>query len=188
MVILTALFDACVLYPAPLRDLLMRLATTELFQARWSDAIHDEWIRSVLEQRPELKDQLARTRKLMDAHVPNSRVTGYEHLIETLDLPDPDDRHVLAAAIAGGADVLVTKNLKDFPAERLAPFGIEAQHPDTFVSDLVRQHELTVIAVVARHRAALRNPPKSADDYLQTLLVQDMPETVALLRQHRERL
>ena len=64
---LTVLFDACVLYPAPLRDLLMRLAMSELFQARWSDAIHDEWIRSLLEQRPELKNQLARTRKLMDA-------------------------------------------------------------------------------------------------------------------------
>jgi predicted nucleic acid-binding protein len=131
MATLTALFDACVLYPAPLRDLLMRLATTELFRAQWSDAIHDEWIRSVLEQRPELRAQLARTRQLMDAHVMDSLVTGYERLIETLDLPDPDDRHVLAAAIAGGADVLVTKNLKDFPADRLAPFGIEAQHPDS---------------------------------------------------------
>jgi predicted nucleic acid-binding protein len=131
MATLTALFDACVLYPAPLRDLLMRLATTELFRAQWSGAIHDEWIRSVLEQRPELRAQLARTRQLMDAHVMDSLVTGYERLIETLDLPDPDDRHVLAAAIAGGADVLVTKNLKDFPADRLAPFGIEAQHPDS---------------------------------------------------------
>jgi predicted nucleic acid-binding protein len=183
---LTVLFDACVLYPAPLRDLLMRLATTELFHARWSDAIHDEWIRSVLEQRPELKEQLARTRKLMNAHVMNSLITGYEHLIETLDLPDPGDRHVLAAAITGGVDVLVTKNLKDFPANALAPFGIEAQHPDTFISTLLRQHETTVTAAMARHRAALRNPPKSADDYLQTLIAQDLPQTVALLRGHRE--
>jgi predicted nucleic acid-binding protein len=161
---------------------------TDLFRARWSDAIHDEWIRSVLEQRPELRAQLTRTRQLMDAHVMDSLVTGYERLIETLDLPDPDDRHVLAAAIAGGADVLVTKNLKDFPAHRLAPFGIEAQHPDTFIGTLLRQHEATIIAAVARHRAALRNPPKSADDYLETLLVQELPETVALLHRHREKI
>jgi predicted nucleic acid-binding protein len=183
---LTVLFDACVLYPAPLRDLLMRMATTELFQARWSDAIHDEWIRSVLKQRPELKEQLGRTRKLMNAHVTNSLITGYEHLIGTLDLPDPNDRHVLAAAITGGVDVLVTRNLKDFPAGALARFGIEAQHPDTFVNTLLRQHEAVVITAVARHRAALRNPPKSADDYLQTLAAQELRETVALLRGHRE--
>jgi predicted nucleic acid-binding protein len=185
---LTALFDACVLYPAPLRDLLMRLATTEVFRARWSEAIHNEWTRSVLEQRPELRTQLARTRQLMDTHVMDSLVTGYERLIDTLDLPDPDDRHVLAAAIAGGADVLVTKNLKDFPADRLAPFGIEAQHPDVFIRNLLRQHEAAMIAAVARHRAALRSPPKSVDDYLETLLIQELPETVAILRQHREKI
>jgi len=188
MAMLTALFDACVLHPAPLRDLLMRLAMTELFRARWSDAIHDEWIRSVLRQRPELTAQLARTRELMDAHVMDSLVTGYEHLIDTLDLPDPDDHHVLAAAIAGGADVLVTTNLKDFPADRLAPFGIEAQHPDVFISNLLRRHEAAMIAAVALHRAALHNPPKSPEDYLETLSFQSLPETVALLRQNREKI
>lgn len=185
---LTALFDACVLHPAPLRDLLMRLAVTEIFQARWSDAIHEEWIRSVLRQRPELAVPLRRTRQLMDAHVMDSLVTGYEPLIDTLELPDPSDRHVLAAAIVGGADVLVTMNLRDFPVDRLAPFGIEAQHPDMFIRNLLRQHEATMVAAVARHRAALRNPPKSAEAYLETLLIQDLPETVALLRQNQEKI
>jgi predicted nucleic acid-binding protein len=184
----TVLFDACVLHPAPLRDLLMRLAMTELFRARWSEAIHEEWIRSVLRQRPELAAQLARTRELMDAHVMDSLITEYEHLIETLDLPDPDDRHVLAAAIAGGADVLVTMNLKDFPADRLAPYGIEAQHPDVFIGNLLRQHETAVISAVALHRAALRTPPKSAEEYLETLMIQGLPETVALLHRNPERI
>ena len=89
-------------YPAPLRDLLMRLATTDLFRPRWSAAIHDEWTRAVLATRPELEGPLERTRKLMDAHVMDALVTGYEPLIGTLQLPDPDDRHVLAAAITGG--------------------------------------------------------------------------------------
>jgi predicted nucleic acid-binding protein len=184
----TALFDACVLYPAPLRDLLMRLATTELFRACWSAAIHDEWTGAVLRTRPELKAQLERTRQLMDAHVLDSLVTGYEPLIKTLDLPDPHDRHVLAAAIVGRADLIVTKNLKDFPAERLAPFGIDAQHPDVFVRNLLGLHQAASLAAVAEHRASLRYPPKTSDEYLDTLLVQELPETVAFLRQHRARI
>lgn len=98
------LYDACVLYPAPLRDLLMRLALTDLFQARWTDRIHDEWTRNVLGNRPDITpESLARCRQLMDEHVPGCLVTGYEALISTLTLPDPDDRHVLAAAVHGRA-------------------------------------------------------------------------------------
>lgn len=93
------IYDACVLYPAPLRDLLMRLATTGLFAARWTSLIHDEWTRSLLSRRPELADKLSRTVELMNQAVPDALVTGHEPLIEGLTLPDPDDRHVLAAAI-----------------------------------------------------------------------------------------
>lgn len=187
MVAFTALFDACVLYPAPLRDLLMRLATTDLFRARWSAAIHKEWMRAVLATQPELQAQLARTRELMDAHVMEALVTGHEPLIETLHLPDPNDRHVLAAAITGRADVIVTKNLKDFPPDSLAPFGIRAQHPDVFVRSLLDLNEAATLAAVARHRASLRHPPKSVDEYFETLLAQELPETVRVLRLHRTR-
>ncbi len=184
----TALFDACVLYPAPLRDLLMRLAMTDLFRARWSTAIHDEWTEAVLRTRPELKAQLQRTRQLMDAHVLDCLVTGYEPLIQTLELPDPKDRHILAAAIVGRADLVVTKNLKDFPADRLAPFGIAAQHPDVFIRNLLGLHEGAALRAVVGHRASLRTPPKGVDDYLETLLVQELPETVAFLRHHHTRI
>ena len=110
------LYDACVLYPAPLRDLLMRLALAGLFQARWTDRIHEEWPRSVLADRPDITAaNLARCRGLMDQHVSDSLVTGYEPLIATLTLPDPDDRHVLAAAVHGGAGFIVTFNLRDCP-------------------------------------------------------------------------
>src|SRR3954468_18597089 len=96
----TALFDAYVLYPAPLRDFLMRLALSDLFQARWTDEIHDEWTRSVAADRPDISPaSLSRSRKLMDEHVPDCLIGGYEPLIPSLTLPDPDDRHVLAAAI-----------------------------------------------------------------------------------------
>ena len=150
MAIFTALYDACVLYPAPLRDLLMQLALSDLFSARWTNQIHDEWIRNVLANRPELKrHQLERTCRLMNAHVLDSLVTGYENLIDALTLPDPDDRHVLAAAIRSGADVIVTYNLDDFPKRVLHPLGIEAQHPDLFVTRLLDRDQPAVCAVSA---------------------------------------
>lgn len=115
------IYDACVLYPAPMRDLLVRLANTGVVRARWSEMILDECFRSILEQRPDLTPQaLARTRELMNRAVPDCLVTGFEQLIDGLRLPDPDDRHVLAAAIRAGAQGIVTANLKDSP-ERSSP-------------------------------------------------------------------
>ena len=107
-------YDACVLYPAPLRDLLVELARTGLFQARWTEEIHAEWLRNVLADRPNTSvEKLARTKQLMNEAVLDSVVIGYEDLIMGLNLPDPDDRHVLAAAIHCGANIIVTKNLKE---------------------------------------------------------------------------
>ena len=185
MATFTALYDACVLYPAPLRDLLMRLALTDLFRAKWSATIHEEWISAVLRDRPDLELQLDRTRRLMDAHVLDAVVTGYELLIGSLELPDPDDRHVLAAAIVGRANLIVTKNLRDFPADRLEPYGVEAQHPDVFVRSLLGLYEMVTLAAVAEHRASLRHPAKTVDEYLDTLLAQELPKTAAFLRQRR---
>ena len=180
----TALYDACVLYPAPLRDLLMQLALTDLFRARWSDQIHDEWIRNVLRNQPNLSaEQLERTRRLMNSHVRDCLVTGYESLIPELALPDPDDRHVLAAAIRGGADGIVTFNLKDFPQDRLAPYGIQAQHPDDFIADVIDLHPLKVAAAAETVRQRLKRYPKSRDEYLDILLKQQLPLTVSLLRE-----
>jgi predicted nucleic acid-binding protein len=177
-----ALFDACVIYPAPLRDILMRMARTGLFRARWTDAIHDEWIRNLLENRPDLKDKLPRTRELMNCAIDDCLVTGFEDLIPSLSLPDPDDRHVLAAAIVGRADVIVTQNLKDFPEAALAPFNIEAQHPDTFIRHLLDLDQAVALAAVRAHRASLKNPPMSVEVYLETLAKQELPETVNYLR------
>jgi len=176
-------YDANVLYPAPLRDLLMRLALTDLFRARWTEDIHGEWIRSVLESRPDLtREQLERTRSLMDAHVRDCLVEGYKSLISSLALPDPDDRHVLAAAIRANASVIVTYNLKDFPAEAVAQYGVEAQHPDEFIAHLIDLNQARVCAAAEEHRGSLRNPPKTVNEYLDTLLRQGLPQTVALLQ------
>ncbi len=173
--------DACVLYPAPLRDFLLRLATTGLFAARWTDQIHDEWTGNLLASRPELTEPVNRTRELMNKAVPDCLVTCYESLIDGLVLPDPDDRHVLAAAIKSGAQVIVTFNLKDFPEDYLREFGIEAMHPDVFVEHQLDLHRGLVIKTAKQHRESLKKPAKSADAYLETLSAQGLVVTADLL-------
>lgn len=129
--------DACVLYPARLRDLLMHLGITGLYQPKWSRCIHDEWCRNLRENRPDIQPvTLNRTVELMNMALPDANITGYKHLIAGLTLPDPDDCHVLAAAIRAKAEVIVTLNLRDFPPGILASFDIEALHPDDFISAL----------------------------------------------------
>ncbi|HVZ31726.1 MAG TPA: PIN domain-containing protein [Polyangiaceae bacterium] len=136
---LIVVYDACVLYPAPLRDLLLRIAVTGLIRARWTERILDECFRNIVAARPELDPTaLERTRELMNRAVPDCLIRGYEGLIDGLSLPDPDDRHVLAAAIRAGAQLIVTSNMRDFPENALAPYGIEAKDPDDFVIDQLR--------------------------------------------------
>lgn len=185
---LVAVYDACVLYPAPLRDLLMELAITELFGARWTEQIHDEWIRNVLQNRPDLtRAQLDRTRQLMNENVLESTVIGYEHLIDAVALPDSTDRHVLAAAIWCNANVIVTYNLSDFPPAALDTYEIEAIHPDAFVLGQLVQAPDVVLEAIRSHRARLKNPRKTVEQYLETLEKQRLFETVSALRLYSDR-
>ena len=182
---LTAFYDANVLYPAELRNLLMHLALTGLFRAKWSAGVHEEWISNLLKKRPDLtRDKLDRTRTLMDKHAVDALVTGYEDLIPGLHLPDPGDRHVLAAAIRGHADVIVTMNLRDFPSETIGSFGIEAQHPDEFILYLLDLAPDTVVAAAQNHRQSLTNPHKTVAEYLETLERQGLARTASALREH----
>lgn len=182
-----AVFDACVLYPASLRDLLLHLALTDLFRARWTDRIHEEWIGAVLTQRQDLtRAQLDRTRDLMNKAVPDCLVHSYEDLVDALQLPDANDRHVLAAAIRCQAGVIVTYNLKDFPEDALVPYGIDVQHPDEFVSHLFDLDPGAVCAAVRDQRDSLKSPPLPVDDLLNEFLARELAETVAQLQSMRE--
>jgi hypothetical protein len=184
---LTALFDACVLYPAPLRSFLMYLALSDLFRAKWTDAIHEEWMRSVRKDYPDVTQaQVERIRDLMNGHVRDCLVSGYESLIPSLDLPDANDRHVLAAAIHAGADVIVTANLADFPAAELSKYGIEAQHPDAFIMRLLDTAPQVVCAAAKRQRQSLKNPPMNAEEFLAAIERQGLPQTVNALRELAE--
>lgn len=178
------IYDACVLYPAPLRDLLIRLAAAGIVRSHWTDAILDECFENIIKQRPDLsKDRLARTRELMCNAVPGCMITGHEPLIASLSLPDADDRHVLAAAIRAGAQAIVTFNLRDFPASALASFGVEAKHPDDFISEMLDLSPGLVCAVIKEQQADLKDPPRTLADLLDTLTDQGLPQSVARLRE-----
>ena len=180
----TVVFDACILYSAPLTDLLMNLGARDLFWGRWTENIHEEWTRNLGANRPDLDPaKLSRRRTLMNTHMPGSMVTGYESLIESLTLPDPGDRHVLAAAIHCRADVIVTKNLRDFPASVLGDYRVTAQHPDDFLSDLLRVKEEQFCASVRSTQARLGNPPVTWENYFLMLEAQELIHTVLRLRQ-----
>ena len=186
---ITALLGACVIYPAPLRDLLMYFAVKDVYRPRWTDAIHEEWIRAVLENRPDLRRaQLERTRDLMNHNARDSLVTGYEGLIDGLSLPDPDDRHVLAAAIHAGAEVIVTFNLADFPASSLAVHGIEGRHPDVFCCGLLDTALDAALEAVRLQRLSLKNPPRDAPEFLGTLQAIGLPQTAERLRHYADRI
>lgn len=186
---LTALLDANILYPAPMRDIFLQLAVDDLFRAKWTADIHREWINALLRNEPHRdRPTLEHTRDRMDQATRDCLVTGYETLIPALDLPDPDDRHVLAAAIVGRCDVIVTCNLRDFPERSVAPYGIEVLHPDNFLSNHLDLMPGPFCTSVRKIRARLVAPHISVQDYLTILASLGLVSTADELAQFSERL
>lgn len=180
----TVIYDANVLYPSMLRDLLVRIAMTDMVRARWTEQILDETFRNLSANRPDLDPaKLARTRQLMCMAVPDCIVEGYEQLEPAFGaLPDPSDAHVIAAAVKVQAQVIVTNNLKDFPANVLAPWGIEAKHPDVFLIDQFHLDALELHTVVRSMSEDFRNPPLEINDVLDRLEIEGMVQIAAALR------
>lgn len=179
----TVLYDANVLYPNVLRDVLIRLAQTGLEHARWTDRILDETFRNLAADRPDIPtDTLIRLRELMNRAVPDCLVTGYEALISALTLPDEDDRHVLAAAIRCGAQVIVTANLRDFPIPN-SPSS--ASRPCTRTSSswtCSRSTGHRCTQAISATAAAWRNPPGTPADVCDRLAAAGLPISAAALR------
>ena len=178
-------YDACVLHPAPLRDLLLRLAETQIVRAKWTEEILDETFASIREQRPELDpSRLDHTRRAMCEAIEDCLVSGHEGLADHVALPDPGDRHVVAAALRCGAKTIVTANLRDFPKHALEPLEMEAVYPDAFVLDLIGVVPGLVMKVVHDQATALKNPPMELACVLKTLercgLVRSVSELRAL--------
>jgi hypothetical protein len=178
------IYDACVLYPAPLRDLLIRIALTGMVRARWTDRILDECFGNITRNRPDIPaEALDRTRRLMSESLPDCFVTEYESLADGISLPDAGDRHVLAAAIRCGAQAIITFKLRDFPADALARSGIEAKHPDDFVLDALDLAPGSVLQAVAEQAAVLKSPPVTLPRLLDTLRDGGLEQSVARMRE-----
>jgi hypothetical protein len=176
----TAVFDANVFYGARPRSLMLYLAGTKMFRARWSAHIHDEWIRNLVAKRPDLSvERLDRSRHLMDRAVPDCLVTGYTSLIPSIILPDLDDRHVVAAAIRASANCIVTFNLSDFPEKMLAPLGLHARHPDDFLLDVQGIDPIAFAGAVREDFLHYQHPPLVFAEYVASLIKAGVPKTAA---------
>lgn len=167
---LTAFLDANVLFPAATRSVLLELARKKVFRLLWSERVHEEWMRNLAARYPSIPiEKITRMRALMESYVDDATVTGYEALMPSLSLPDADDHHVLAAAIHGGASIIVTSNVRDFPDTALGSHDIAAMTPDAFAVHLLGLDREGVLEALTADRADMRNPPLTVEAYLDAL-------------------
>lgn len=180
----TAVLDACVLFPIATADALISLAVAGLFAAKWTVAIEDEWLAVAERRYPGLEGRFTTRRDAMRDAVIDWEVKAnrWQAVAPCLQLPDANDIHVLAAAIAGHADCIVTSNLKDFPAAVLETYGLTALHPDDFI---VAQLDLDVFAALGAFkgmRARKRNPTYSAEEFATAMERNGLVATAERLR------
>jgi predicted nucleic acid-binding protein len=179
----TALLDANVLYPSLVRDLLLSLAEEHLYRPKWSKQIEEEWIRNLLTDRPDLNpEKIEHIAITMNLAFEDAIVSDYEPLIASLSLPDPDDRHILAAAIASRSDVIVTINLRDFDAKELEKFNIEAIHPDTFIINLIDLDNEKALNAIQKMVKRRKNPPVGTSELIQRIENNKLPKVAKRFR------
>ena len=176
--------DANVLYPFRIRDALLRFAEAGLFRARWSARIQAEWKAALLRRKPDAEASLNAQIAAMRRAFPEACVKGADGLIESLTLPDPDDRHVLATAIRAGAEHIVTENLRDFPEDELQQYGITAVSADDFLSSTFELYPAEALAAVRTMRAEYKNPALSTDAFIFDLQAKGLPKLASLLKPH----
>lgn len=181
----TALLDACVLFPPVVADALMSLHVAGLYTARWTARIDDEWINAASRERPDLEDALARRCAAMHEAVPDWEVPAeaYQALLPGLALPDANDVHVLAAAIAGHADCIVTANLKHFPADVLQRHGLESIHPDDFLIYQLDLEPYVALAAFKEMRARRKAPPLGPEEFVERVERSGLFNTAQRLRE-----
>ncbi|WP_407181084.1 PIN domain-containing protein [Bradyrhizobium sp. STM 3562] len=180
-----AVFNACILYPFHLRNILVQAAVDRLIEARWTDAINDEWVRNLTAGAPAIPaDRLDTTRRLMNEALPTAMVSGHEDHIPAVNLPDPNDRHVVGAGIAAGASVILTWNLRHFPAKELKKFGLRRETPDAFLSGLYDEIPDLMIAFLANARRNLTRSRVSSLDFIDILRKQRLAELAKRAQKH----
>lgn len=180
----TCVLDTNVIYPLWIRDLLLWFAHHDLYTPKWSKHIFDEWY-EVMIRKGVTEDEANRRTGIINEAFPDAFVENYEPLIPTLSLPDDKDNHVLAAAIKTNANLIVTNNLKHFPKEYIAGFGLTAKNADNFFTDIIDlNHEASTMAfkdlVLNKKNPPFdeyevldifrRNGLKDTADYIHTLI------------------
>lgn len=178
-----AVFDACVLVPVTLADSLMRIAEAGLFRPVWSDQILAETRAAILKVHPNLEPSRVDARlRSMNETFEDALVDGWQSLESSLDLPDRNDRHVLAAAIRGRADAIITSNTGDFPTESTLQYGIDVIHPDNFLLDQLDLMPVAVEHAIASQANAARRPPITLEDLFASLARSGVPKFSRELR------
>lgn len=177
------LYDTDVLFGNSQRDLLIRIGLTGLVQAKWTEKIIDDLALALARQRPGMTTgKLDRLKQLINGSVPDCLVSDYEPLIDMLKLADPDDRHVLAAAIKAKAQVIVTNNIRHFPADDLRPWDLEAKTADDFVLDQIHIEDRIVFACIQQIVDSRKRHPVTIRDVLAELESSGLVQSVAALR------
>lgn len=186
----TVLVDACSLAGVLNRNLICTLARAEFFRLRWSESILDETERAIAaiqgkRGKVDPQAEASRNRRALETAFEDAMVSDFDHLLPACRvLPDPNDAHVLAAAIRTGASVIVTENLSDFPTEIIQPLGLEARSADAFVADTISLDPGRAVEAIRRMRARLIRPEKSTDQLLFDMEAVGLVETVGMLRSH----
>lgn len=178
-----ATLDANVLYPAPLRDLLLNLADLNTFQPFWSERIQNEWIINLLKNRPDLKrTQLERTRNFMNLAFPNANIDKYENIKLIKELPDQNDKHVLQVAIKSKSQYLVTQNIQDFPKDIVSHYNIKLIKADNFIAEICKKHNSELNEAVNQILEYLRNPPITKNKLLEIFNKLELYQTIKLIK------
>lgn len=176
------LYDANLLYPFHLRNLLVQLGVHHIVRPRWTDAIHEEWTRTLVASGKVPRERLLHTRDIMKRVLPEADVQDYAHRMVGFTLPDPDDGHVVAAALEGRAGTILTFNLRHFPAEILAPLGLVALDPDEYLCQLHGVDPEAIAAVIEAARVNLSRTAPDPTAFLDALERQRLPAFAARLR------
>lgn len=174
--------DTCVLYPAYLCDVLLRLAEAATYRPLWSADVLVELRRNLIE-RGIAPERVDRRITYMTRSFPDALVSGYESLIDGM-ANDPKDRHVLAATVRASAELLVTFNVRDFPEPALKPYDVEAIHPDEFLLDQLDLYPGATVGVLRRQAASYRRVPNTVPDILVLLERTGVPRFAAEARRH----
>jgi predicted nucleic acid-binding protein len=176
----TCVLDTNVIYPIEIRDILFWFAFHDLFTVKWSAHVFDEWA-EVMRRKGVASIEIQKRLDNANLAFPDALVSNYEELIEKLELPDLDDRHVLAAAIKTNANVIVTNNIKDFPEKYLARFGLKAINADDFLTDIIDLNPQVAVKAFKKLVLNRRFPDLDEFQVLDILRKQGLKQTANYL-------